>query len=314
MFPLCCPVCGGELSAVRNGGLPGGFACEKHHHFDAAKQGYVNLSVTGSQKVSGDSREMAAARTEFLENGYYEPLSEEINRCAASALKSAAQPCCLADAGCGEGYYTNRLAKTLMEKQIAAVLGGFDLSKYAIMHGAKEARRIGLPVQYAVASLFHMPVKAESCDGILNLFAPCAAEEFYRVLRPGGFLLMATAGENHLWEFKNYIYQNPYRNVPRRDRLRGFEMIDVIQLTYRIQLQSADDIQALFSMTPYFWKTSRKDAQKLRELRQMETTAAFDVLLYRKLRDSSRCGTEDYTEAGQPSAFLSVPKKGNDSK
>lgn len=314
MFPLCCPVCGGELSAVRDGGLPGGFACEKHHHFDAAKQGYVNLSVTGSQKVSGDSREMAAARTEFLENGYYEPLSEEINRCAASALKSAAQPCCLADAGCGEGYYTNRLAKALMEKQIAAVLGGFDLSKYAIMHGAKEARRIGLPVQYAVASLFHMPVKAESCDGILNLFAPCAAEEFYRVLRPGGFLLMATAGENHLWEFKNYIYQNPYRNVPRRDRLRGFEMIDVIQLTYRIQLQSADDIQALFSMTPYFWKTSRKDAQKLRELRQMETTAAFDVLLYRKLRDSSRCGTEDYTEAGQPSAFLSVPKKGNDSK
>lgn len=314
MFPLCCPVCGGELSAVRDGGLLGGFACEKHHHFDAAKQGYVNLSVTGRQKMSGDSREMAAARTEFLENGYYEPLSEEINRCAASALKSAAQPCCLADAGCGEGYYTNRLAKALMEKQIAAVLGGFDLSKYAVMHGAKEARRIGLPVQYAVASLFHMPVKAESCDGILNLFAPCAAEEFYRVLRPGGFLLMATAGENHLWEFKNYIYQNPYRNVPRRDRLRGFEMIDVIQLTYRIQLQSADDIQALFSMTPYFWKTSRKDAQKLRELRQMETTVAFDVLLYRKLRDSSRCGTEDYTEAGQPSAFLSVPKKGNDSK
>lgn len=101
----------------------------------------------------------------------------------------------------------------------------------------------------------------------------------------GGFLLMATAGENHLWEFKNYIYQNPYRNVPRRDMLRGFEMIDVIQLAYQIELQSAEDIQALFSMTPYFWKTSRKDAERLQGLQQMETTAAFDILLYRKLRD-----------------------------
>ena len=285
VFPLCCPICGGELSTIGNRELPGGFVCEKHHHFDAAKQGYVNLFVTGGQRVSGDSREMAAARTKFLENGYYEPLSEEINRCAASALRAAAPLCCLADAGCGEGYYTNRLAKALKEKHIAAVLGGFDLSKYAVMHGAKAARSMGLPVQYAVASLFHMPVKAESCDGVFNLFAPCAAEEFYRVLRPGGFLLMATAGENHLWEFKNYIYQNPYRNVPRRDMLRGFEMIDVIQLAYQIELQSAEDIQALFSMTPYFWKTSRKDAERLQGLQQMETTAAFDILLYRKLRD-----------------------------
>ncbi len=282
-LPLCCPVCGGLLNAVRAEGRVTGFVCERRHSYDAAKQGYVNLFTANRQKASGDSKEMAAARSKFLEAGYYAPFSDAVNECIADILERREPPYVLADAGCGDGYYTNRLSEFLGEKGLAAVIGGFDLSKHAVIHGAKTARALKLPVQYAVASLFHLPLISGSCDAVANLFAPCAADEFYRVLQPAGFLLLAAAGADHLWELKTSIYKKPYRNIPRRDELSGFELTDVRQVIYRIRLQTSEDIRALYTMTPYYWKTSREDADKLLRLEEMETTVSFDILLYRKL-------------------------------
>ena len=63
---FCCPVCGGVL--VREEGR---YCCQKGHSFDIAREGYVNLLPANQQhsKTPGDDKEMAAARTRFLEGG-----------------------------------------------------------------------------------------------------------------------------------------------------------------------------------------------------------------------------------------------------
>lgn len=77
---FCCPVCGGILSRE-----VGRYTCQVGHSFDIAREGYVNLLPANQQhsKAPGDNREMAAARTRFLEGGWYAPLREALCGLAA---------------------------------------------------------------------------------------------------------------------------------------------------------------------------------------------------------------------------------------
>ena len=49
-----------------------------------------------------------------------------------------------------------------------------------------------LTAAYAVASVFELPVRDGCADGVLNIFAPCAEEEYCRVLKDGGVLVYST--------------------------------------------------------------------------------------------------------------------------
>src|SRR5215471_11482909 len=73
---LSCPVCHEPLTNL--GPL---YQCPKGHTFDIAKQGYVNLLLAHQRKSKqpGDNKEMILARTHFLEQGYYQPISEKVN-------------------------------------------------------------------------------------------------------------------------------------------------------------------------------------------------------------------------------------------
>ena len=41
-------------------------------------------------------------------------------------------------------------------------------------------------------------------------------------------------------------------------------------------------IEALFSMTPYYWRTSKEDREKLEKLDILTTSVDFDIFLFRK--------------------------------
>ena len=45
---------------------------------------------------------------------------------------------------------------------------------------------------------------------------------------------------------------------------------------------SQEDIDALFSMTPYYYRTGREQQERLAGLGQLTTTADFELLVYRK--------------------------------
>lgn len=59
---------------------------------------------------------------------------------------------------------------------------------------------------YFAANLADIPVKSESIDTAVHLFAPFNDSEFARVLKPHGTLYSVIPGQNHLFEMKKVIF------------------------------------------------------------------------------------------------------------
>lgn len=264
-----CPVCNSVLSEQESK-----FSCENNHCFDKSKQGYVNLlmSQQSSQKRHGDDKLMVKSRRDFLNKGYYSPLCNEI--CLAiQKIKKADSV--LFDIGCGEGYYTTQIKS---ECDLHTVCG-IDISKNALQYAAKLDKSI----KYAVASAFQLPFASDSADILLNIFAPCAYDEFARVLKNDGFLIKVVPLSEHLWELKKAIYKEPYKNKPEIKNDELFALVDSKELKYNITLETSEDIYNLFTMTPYYYKTSKEDTEKLLKLETLTTTVHFAIEIYKKV-------------------------------
>lgn len=267
-----CPVCGEALK-------PDGksISCENRHLFDVAKSGYVNLLLSNQVKTRqhGDNKLMIRSRRDFLNRGYYRPLLDKV---CEIALKYAPQGCRILDAGCGECWYTAGLFDFLHNNKVTAELLGVDISKDAVAEGAKRCKGI----QLAVASVFHLPVEDESCDVILNFFAPASAEEFHRILKDGGVLIRVLPLEKHLWSLKRAIYEKPYENELENAEIEGFTLQEKQEIRGMIHLSCGEDIENVFTMTPYYYKTGEKDKEKLRNLSELDTEIEFGIFVYRK--------------------------------
>ena len=264
MTKFICPICKEPLTGDRS------LRCHNNHCFDRAKSGYINL-LSGKGGNHGDPKDMVLARKSFLDKGYYEPLRENIADTVRDITDISAT---VLDCGCGECYYTDRIAELLCHAHVM----GIDVSKDAVNYGSKRNKTLDL----AVASVYAMPVADESVDTAVSVFAPQATEEFLRVLKPGGHLIMAIGGEDHLWSLKKAVYDTPYKNEPADYALEGFEFVGKKELKYNIDLSSTEDIKNLFSMTPYYHKTSREDISKLDDLDSLTTEIEFEVLIYKK--------------------------------
>ena len=270
---LACPVCGERLAITGRS-----YICPARHCFDMAKSGYVNLLLSKhiGKAVHGDNRLMVQARRDFLEKGYYSSLRDAVCRQAVKLLPEGGT---VLDAGCGEGYYTQGIKAAFDEAVIPVDMYGIDISKTAAEFAAK--RRCG--VTFAAASVFHLPVMGSSCDMLITMFAPYAGEEFRRVLRPGGRMIMAIPSEEHLWELKQAVYDTPYRNEVKGYELEGFDFLGSERVTFNMELSSQEDIQSLFSMTPYYYRTGKAEQERLAALLSLTVKADFEVLTYRTI-------------------------------
>ncbi|MBO5064752.1 MAG: methyltransferase domain-containing protein [Clostridia bacterium] len=267
MSYFICPVCSGKLDVRDNT-----YSCLNRHCFDVSKEGYVNLlmSQQSSSKRHGDDKLMVRARRDFLEKGFYSPLQKLL--CKAVS-KNVACGGVIADIGCGEGYYTKAVSLTNNYNVF-----GVDISKEALKYAAKLVKN----ASFAVASAFSLPFEDESCDCVLSVFAPSAYEEFYRILKSDGVLIKVVPLEDHLWDLKSTVYDEPYKNKPeiRNDDL--FRLVSVEELKYNITLDCNNDIMNLFKMTPYYYKTGREEIQKLSFMTDLETIVHFAVEVYEK--------------------------------
>ncbi len=257
---LLCPHCGAPLA--REEKL---YACPHLHSFDRSKSGYVNLLFGGG--AHGDNREMIAARTRFLDGGHYAPLKEALFR-LAKRLNGGV----LLDAGCGEGYYTETLSEAFSHTV------GFDLSKDALKRAAKRVKS----AEFAVASVYDLPFPDGGADLVSCIFAPLALAEFVRVLKKGGYLLLAIPDEEHLFALKEILYDTPYKNEVADKALPGFTLLTEESLSFALHLESHEAIEDLFKMTPYYYRTPEKGKKRLPALSRLTCTAAFRLLLYKK--------------------------------
>ncbi len=264
-----CPICS-ESMVLSEDGKSALCTGVRRHCFDFSKDGY--LSFPGSS--GGDSKVAVNARKSFLEKGYYDSMAGFI---ADAVSKYLPREVSLLDAGCGEGYYTSMLS----ERVGCAV--GFDLSKFACASAAKSARHKGQEnVLYGTASVFDLPVKDSSIDAVVNIFAPCAEEEYTRILRDGGYLFVVGAGRDHLMGLKRAIYDDVYSNGERADLPTSLEHVEKMTSRANICVEGKYDIEALFSMTPYYWRTSEADREKLKNLDTLATEIEFEINIYRK--------------------------------
>ena len=272
MPDFICPVCKSTL--VRK---DKSYVCSSSHSYDIARSGYVNLLMSNqSGKRHGDDSLMVRARRDFLDRGFYSPLLSAICDILSDRLSTG---CDILDCGCGDCYYTAGLLSHFSENGIICNAAGIDISKDALKYAAKRSPDISL----AVASAYKLPAADSSCDLILNIFSPLAEQEFARVLRKDGLLLKVVPLSRHLMGLKAAVYDQPYENPTENEPVEGFELADTKQVIYTLELPDRESISTLFMMTPYYYKTSEKDQQKLLSLDTLSTEAEFEIRLYRKL-------------------------------
>ena len=177
------------------------------------------------------------------------------------------------DAGCGEGYYLTQAAPEACE------CWGVDISKDAVRYAAVRNKS----VRWFVGTAAHLPFPDSSFDCILSMFALTAAEEFYRVLKPGGLFVQVTAHPEHLLGLKSIIYPEILVKEKETDHtLPGFTLEREEHLSFDFSLHSEEMVQHLLSMTPHFWRISKDGAQRAAETTELHDTAKVIFRLYRK--------------------------------
>jgi 23S rRNA (guanine745-N1)-methyltransferase len=118
---------------------------------------------------------------------------------------------------------------------------------------------------------------------VVNVFAPCVDAEYSRVLRDGGYLVIACAGPDHLLGLKRAIYDEVHLNDTRADMPTSLKKVDTARVKYEIDLTSNAAIKNLFAMTPYYWKTSQDDVKKLDGLESLHTEIDVIFEIYQKI-------------------------------
>ena len=269
---LICPICGSKLNR-----LDKSLVCAGHHCFDIARQGYVNL-LTVQQKHSlhpGDTREQVLSRRAFLEAGYYATIAEALIVTSKEVMansKGITTPGELLDVGCGEGYYSARLAGAL-----GLHLTGMDISREAVRCAAGKYKN-GL---WLCASASHIPVADHSCDLLTSLFALTVPEEFKRVLRPEGYFLQVLAAEDHLLGLKSIIYdhliEKPKDTVPD---VPGFTRVKSVPIRFTFTVEG-EQVENQLSMTPHVFRIGKDGAQRLRETKSLTDTASCVLNVFR---------------------------------
>jgi 23S rRNA (guanine745-N1)-methyltransferase len=189
------------------------------------------MSQKSSDKRHGDDKMMALSRRNFLDKGFYDILLTNI----ISLLKEyLPQSPVILDAGCGDCFYTEKISKALSPCKTF----GIDLSKDALIIGNKRSRDLTL----CVSSTSCLPVKNESCDVVLSIFAPFCISEIQRVLKKDGVFLKVIPLEDHLWELKAAIYDKPYKNILPKEEIEKFHIITSKDIIRTIFLDNNEDI------------------------------------------------------------------------
>ena len=153
---------------------------------------------------------------------------------------------------------------------------GIDISKDILAVGSKRGG-----ISLAVASASDLPFEDDSLDIVMSVFAP-SFDDTVRVLKKGGTYIKVIPLERHLIELKEAVYDEVYLNKGEKEALDGLELVEKVSLEKMIDLENNADIDALFKMTPYYYKTSQKDQEKLTKLDKLSVLTQFQVLIYRK--------------------------------
>jgi 23S rRNA (guanine745-N1)-methyltransferase len=259
---LACPLDGQPLS--RQGTA---WQCPGGHSFDIARQGYVHLLPVQNKRSRdpGDSKAMVSARQRFLNAGYYQSVASAVNNAVLAGIGASAT--CL-DAGCGEGYYLRQLCAAVPGTLELSVLG-LDVSKSAVLSAARQDTKS----TWVVGTNAHLPVTDNSIDRLLCVFGFPVFEEFARVIKPQGRLVMVDPGPDHLRELREVIYPAlKEREESGPGHPETFQLLSTDAVTQTLMLEGEQNIADLLAMTPHLYRAPASGIEKARALSRLEVT------------------------------------------
>lgn len=274
MSILICPYCKSSLYDSEEKT----YICENNHCFDIAKQGYLNLLPVNQKKSKdpGDNQMMIAARRNFLELGFYDPLIESIKKLISEKLSFTCEDIIAFDAGCGEGYYSEKALNNL--PGLKTEILGTDISKYAIKNAANKYKNNF----YFVSSIYNLPIANTSTDIILSVFSPIMAEEFKRILSKQGYVIIVSPAPNHLREIAELIYDTfrPHTSNVVEKMSSLFKHDSTKRTTFKIDIKSAEDLLSLLKMTPYYWSTGIERLENITNKNELSITCDFNIDIF----------------------------------
>jgi len=264
------------------------------HHFDIAKEGYVNLNLN-SKVTAGDSKEMMQSRRDFLNLNHYSRIIDSIidvlrdyveaNQCTSLSVL---------DIGCGEGYYLDSLHKQI-NKQFNSQINrqintqsstlilmdfyGLDISKIGVKMAAKRTK----DVSWLVANSAQLPFLDSSIDVALSIFSIYTAQEVCRCMKDNGIMMIVRAGENHLLELREIIYPEIIeKNKSAIYDEALFECISEHNISDKMHIHGQHSILQLLEMTPHYWKIKQEYKERLQQREELLVSIDFKVIVLKK--------------------------------
>lgn len=284
---LLCPVCS-KTNLNENGHA---LKCSHGHSFDITSEGYVNLLRACRSVQRGDTKVMLRARRLFLERGYYDSLSNTINRLVVDHLNKfpeTGRRVKILDIGSGEGYHINRLMQLLgdLRNVINSSYLGLDVSKEAARMAARRYPEIGFIVSDTHNKL---PFEDQSIDILINIFAPRNPAEFHRILAQDGLMIIAIPGSLHLSELQSEFGQ-PNVERGKRDNLvkklsEWFQTTNEQHIEFSSLLMEGDLINLLNMMPQNLWHRKGAPLTPHNSATDIQITADFDVLSFERKHD-----------------------------
>ena len=258
---LACPVCGEKLVSGQEG-----LTCEKGHHFDPARQGYIHL-YSGRPGDFYD-RNLFEARRRMIRAGLYGVLLDRLGELISGWREKNGRDPVILDAGCGEGSHLLELYR----RNIPGRLVGMDISREAVRMAAGDPAEI----LWLVGDMNRIPLLENSTDLIVNILSPAGYREFLRILKPGGMVIKVVPEPEYLLEIRRLLPGGgePYDNSPVVEGFRQhFTQTGYEKIRWKVPVHP-ETLRDLLVMTPL---TRGRDLQEL--LPQMDSLQEITVSL-----------------------------------
>ncbi len=271
--PLQCSVrtCGAPLAPQGRS-----WQCARGHTFDVAREGYVNLLQPQDRRSAqpGDPAPAVAARAHLGRVGLGRALNQWVRDRVASAWEGAPDSVLL-DIGCGTGETLACLGEAWPGVRV-----GVDLS----VDAARRAARLASGATIVVANADrHWPLEAQSVTVALSLHARRHPEEAARVVRPGGWLVVAVPSADDLRELRQALHGAETARDRRTAVIDahgvGFQCVEQVRVRQALWLETPE-LLALLQAT---YRGQRSQAAgRASSLPAMWVTTASDVVVLRR--------------------------------
>ena len=170
--------------------------------------------------ASGDDAAMVHTRERFLSAGFFAPFVEAVSAAVADALDESTPE--------GRGHATDTSGEAEVPSEHPVIVEVGAGTGYYLAHtldSLEDVRGLGLDISTAAAALLAhahprsaalladihapLPLRTSSIDIISAVFSPVNAEEFARVLRPGGQVVTLNPAPGHLDELRAKVGLDP---------------------------------------------------------------------------------------------------------